>query len=164
MYYYPYLGQMFSFYCGVLVCLANMTWVSMMLYYRRQELYYREEAVAEGRTNHILKESERIARTEWLDAYFDAVMCTCTNEEEARRWVYNVISNKLFGHSMDCKQVVLLPNVLAELIYSVDSGLLGKHHSCMVFERLWSGMHSDLHTAISDIVNRVPDKPSWGWR
>lgn len=41
MYYYPHLGQMFSFYCGVLVCLANMTWVSMMMYYRQQELQYR---------------------------------------------------------------------------------------------------------------------------
>lgn len=34
VYYYPSLGQMFSFYCGIGVLLANLLYVSMLLYYK----------------------------------------------------------------------------------------------------------------------------------
>lgn len=34
LYYYPSLGQWGSFYCGLSVAAANITWISLILYYR----------------------------------------------------------------------------------------------------------------------------------
>lgn len=36
IFYYPSLGQTLSFYAGIGVFLANMLWVSMMVYYSRK--------------------------------------------------------------------------------------------------------------------------------
>ncbi|KRB73470.1 hypothetical protein [Noviherbaspirillum sp. Root189] len=33
LYYYPTLGQMFSFWCGIAVVIANATWTGMLLFY-----------------------------------------------------------------------------------------------------------------------------------
>ncbi len=38
IYYYPHLGQALSFYCGIGVVIANMIWVSILLYYRNNPL------------------------------------------------------------------------------------------------------------------------------
>ena len=35
--YYPSLGQTFSFYAGIAVCLANFLWIGLMLYYKNNE-------------------------------------------------------------------------------------------------------------------------------
>lgn len=37
LYYYPHLGQWWSFIGGIAVVLANVTWVSMMVYYTKKE-------------------------------------------------------------------------------------------------------------------------------
>lgn len=37
LYYYPHLGQMFSFWCGIAVATANAVWVAMLLFYARRE-------------------------------------------------------------------------------------------------------------------------------
>lgn len=34
-FYYPYIGQKWSFYFGLMVCLVNVVWVSMMIYYAK---------------------------------------------------------------------------------------------------------------------------------
>ncbi len=34
LFYYPSLGQSFSFYAGILVVLSNLTWLGMIFYYR----------------------------------------------------------------------------------------------------------------------------------
>lgn len=34
IYYYPSLNQQLSFYCGILVAVANMTYLSMLMHYR----------------------------------------------------------------------------------------------------------------------------------
>lgn len=34
MYYYPSLGQSLSFYCGILVVLANLYWIYLIVKYR----------------------------------------------------------------------------------------------------------------------------------
>jgi len=34
LFYYPYLGQMISFYAGITVVTANTLWISLALYYR----------------------------------------------------------------------------------------------------------------------------------
>jgi uncharacterized membrane protein YfcA len=36
VFYYPHLGQQFSFYAGIAVLLANILWVGMMVYYSRK--------------------------------------------------------------------------------------------------------------------------------
>lgn len=36
LYYYPSLGQWWSFAGGVAVCAANFTWLALIVYYRRQ--------------------------------------------------------------------------------------------------------------------------------
>lgn len=38
LFYYPHLGQMLSFWGGVLLVLANITWVSLACYYRRKKV------------------------------------------------------------------------------------------------------------------------------
>jgi len=35
LYYYPALGQMFSFFAGVLIFFANFCWIGLMCYYKR---------------------------------------------------------------------------------------------------------------------------------
>ena len=35
MYYYPFLGQSFSFYCGILVVAANIYWIILIVRYRK---------------------------------------------------------------------------------------------------------------------------------
>jgi uncharacterized membrane protein YfcA len=36
LWYYPSLGQWFSFYAGMLIVAGNLTWICMLLYYRRR--------------------------------------------------------------------------------------------------------------------------------
>lgn len=35
VYYYPAIGQPFSFYAGIAVCASNALWVAMMVFYSR---------------------------------------------------------------------------------------------------------------------------------
>jgi hypothetical protein len=35
LYYYPFLGQFFSFGAGILICLANFAWVGLAIYYHK---------------------------------------------------------------------------------------------------------------------------------
>lgn len=35
IYYYPSLGQNLSFYCGILVVMANIAWVSLIIKYKK---------------------------------------------------------------------------------------------------------------------------------
>jgi hypothetical protein len=35
LYYYPHLGQLFSFAAGVAIMLANCLWIGLLLYYRK---------------------------------------------------------------------------------------------------------------------------------
>lgn len=35
LFYYPHLGQMFSFYGGISIVFANSVWVGLYLYYRK---------------------------------------------------------------------------------------------------------------------------------
>jgi hypothetical protein len=35
VWYFPHLGQMFSFYCGISVVIANLCWVGSIIYLRR---------------------------------------------------------------------------------------------------------------------------------
>ncbi len=35
LYYYPMLGQMFSFYAGIAVVAMNASWLALLLYYKR---------------------------------------------------------------------------------------------------------------------------------
>lgn len=44
LYYYPWLGQMWSFSCGVFVFIANVIWTFMMVYYTILERNKREPA------------------------------------------------------------------------------------------------------------------------
>lgn len=37
MFYYPHLGQLLSYYGSIFVCIANLVWVSQMVYYRQLE-------------------------------------------------------------------------------------------------------------------------------
>ncbi len=37
LYYYPHLGQWFSFFGGILISLTTCVWLGMMLYYIRKE-------------------------------------------------------------------------------------------------------------------------------
>lgn len=37
LYYYPALGQMFSFWCGIAVVIANATWAGMLLFYSHRK-------------------------------------------------------------------------------------------------------------------------------
>lgn len=37
MIFYPALGQTYSFYAGILVVIANSTWLYLMVYYKRRE-------------------------------------------------------------------------------------------------------------------------------
>ncbi len=36
LYYYPHLGQTFSLYAGIVLCLANTFWVSLLIKYSRR--------------------------------------------------------------------------------------------------------------------------------
>jgi len=38
LYYYPHLGQIFSFYGGISIMLANVLWVALMIKYRRRSV------------------------------------------------------------------------------------------------------------------------------
>ena len=37
LYYYPYLGQWFSFLGGILITISTATWLAMLLYYTQKE-------------------------------------------------------------------------------------------------------------------------------
>lgn len=37
VFYYPSLGQRWSFIAGMCICTANILWISLMLYYKRKE-------------------------------------------------------------------------------------------------------------------------------
>lgn len=41
LYYYPHLGQWFSFAAGVSIMLANCLWISLMIYYKKYPGGYR---------------------------------------------------------------------------------------------------------------------------
>ena len=44
LYYYPFLGQWYSFAAGLLVVAANVAWVSMAIYYSRwKDIPYKKE-------------------------------------------------------------------------------------------------------------------------
>jgi hypothetical protein len=38
LFYYPHLGQWWSFWGGVNICVANLVWLAQMVYYSRREV------------------------------------------------------------------------------------------------------------------------------
>jgi len=39
LYYYPALGQSFSFYAGIVLVLGNVVWVGLLMHYKRKHVY-----------------------------------------------------------------------------------------------------------------------------
>lgn len=48
VYFYPVLGQMFSFYAGMCICAANILWIGLMMHYIQLEKRLKESNEFDG--------------------------------------------------------------------------------------------------------------------
>lgn len=151
MFYYPHLGQVFSYYCGILVCFANMTWVYMMGYYMMQERKRVLQNDLDRIVSRIKEAADNVLENTLMSEYYDHVLKISRNREESSKWVYGPVARRLKQDGLTIEQTPVSATQLGSLILHLDLKNVSRYDACIIFEKLWHGTATDVEALITEL-------------